>query len=92
MILAECFFLKDLSLDRVPDIRFSLKHFTSVRYLRDRTSRLVGPFCCCRLDPAPTPAALAGCPGLLEACSRVPVLTAPVHSDCPVGVQIQVQE
>lgn len=23
----------------------------------------MGPFCCCHLDPAPTPASLAGCPG-----------------------------
>ena len=36
MILAESFFLKDLSLDRVPVIRFSLKHLVSVGCLRDR--------------------------------------------------------
>lgn len=87
------FFLKVLSLDRVPVIRFSLKHFVSVRYLRDRLwggpAGWWGPSAAATWTQLPLQPPWPGAPGLLEACSWVPVLTAPVHAHCPVGVCLQ---
>ena len=73
MILAECFFLKVLSLDRVPVIRFSLKHFVSVRYLRDRLwggpAGWWSPSAAATWTQLPLQPPWPGAPGLLEACS-----------------------
>lgn len=40
----------------------------------------MAPFCCCRLDPAPTLAPLAGCPRPPRGMFLSSVLTTPVHS------------